>query len=111
MINQLRLYEIFEDTREAFLQRFDEHASRIMKRHGFRILAMWETEEDGRSHFAYLLSWESEDEMDAGWEAFMADEEWAAIKERTRPATGQIVGEIRDYLLDPVSFSSAIAAR
>ena len=44
MINQMRIYGLYEDTREAFLERFCDHAARIMRdAHGFRILAMWET--------------------------------------------------------------------
>jgi hypothetical protein len=40
MIHQLRVYEIFEDTKAAFHARFRDHAARIMRRHGFDIAAM-----------------------------------------------------------------------
>jgi hypothetical protein len=44
MIQQLRIYEIFEKNKAAFHARFRDHAARIMQtRYGFRIVAMWET--------------------------------------------------------------------
>ncbi|HEX3524813.1 MAG TPA: hypothetical protein VHT52_22335 [Stellaceae bacterium] len=33
MIHQLRIYEIFEDTKNAFHARFRDHAARIMRRY------------------------------------------------------------------------------
>jgi hypothetical protein len=42
MIHPLRIYEIFEHNRQAFHERFRDHAARIMRSYGFRIVAMWE---------------------------------------------------------------------
>ena len=43
MIQQLRVYEIFEHNKAAFHTRFRDHAARIMRsRYGFQIVAMWE---------------------------------------------------------------------
>jgi len=39
MIQQLRIYEIFEHNKEAFQARFRDHAMRIMKRYGFAFVA------------------------------------------------------------------------
>lgn len=108
MINQLRIYEIYDETKQAFLDRFRDHAARIMKGHGFRILAMWETVKDGKPAFAYLLSWHDEAELRACWDAFMADPEWAEIKRQTAPSSGSIVGDISDLVLNPVAFSTAL---
>jgi len=43
MIHQLRIYEIFDRNKEAFHDRFRDHALRIMRSYGFYILGMWET--------------------------------------------------------------------
>ena len=51
MIHQLRIYEIFERNKAAFHARFRDHAARIMARHGFRIIALWETASAGRIEF------------------------------------------------------------
>src|SRR2546425_8828928 len=60
MIHQLRIYEIFEHNREAFHARFRDHAARLMRHHGFRILDMWESTSDRRLEFVYLLEWPDE---------------------------------------------------
>ncbi len=109
MINQLRLYEIYDETRTEFLDRFRDHAARIMGSHGFRILALRTTTHNGNPAFAYLLNWQDEAEMQAGWAAFMADAEWKDIKAQRDPNAGPIVGEITDLALDPVSFSQALS--
>ena len=107
MINQLRIYQIFPQTREAFHARFRDHAARIMVRYGFRIQAMWETGEGDTLAFVYLLAWKDEAEMKTAWAAFMADEEWAEVKHNTKEMP--IVGDIEDKLLRPTSYSAAIA--
>lgn len=106
MINQLRTYQIFPQTRDAFHVRFRDHATRIMKRYGFRIQAMWETGEGDALAFVYLLAWQDEAEMNAAWNAFMADEEWAEVKRNTKETP--IVGNIDDQILHPTSYSTAI---
>jgi len=58
-IQQLRIYEIFEHNKQAFHDRFRDHAARIMKRHGFEIETMWETRHGNRTEFVYLLRWPS----------------------------------------------------
>lgn len=105
MIEQLRIYEIFEPTRAAFLARFRDHAMRIMARHGFRILAIWESRSEVGLEFSYLLEWPDEPSLRAAWEAFRQDEEWARIKRETPEDQGPMVGMIEDRVLIPVSYS------
>ncbi len=108
MINQLRIYEIFPDTAEAFHQRFRDHAARIMARHGFRILSMWEDRREDSLAFAYLLAWEDEEAMRIAWDAFMADEEWARIKRETAIPGARMVGGIEDRVLRAVDYSAPL---
>lgn len=98
-IHQLRIYEIFEGNKAAFHARFRDHAQRIMARHGFRILSMWETTAEGRTEFVYLLEWPDEATMKAAWTRFMADPEWAEIKRVTGARHGPLVGGIEDRTL------------
>jgi hypothetical protein len=109
-IHQLRIYEIFDDTKGAFHERFRDHAARIMARHGFRILAMWETRHQDRTEFVYLLEWPDLATKETQWAAFMADQEWSDIKASTR-ALGPMVGEIEDRTLLPVPYSPALGGR
>jgi hypothetical protein len=108
MIQQLRIYEIFEKNKAAFHARFRDHAARIMQtRYGFRIVAMWETKFGDRTEFAYLLEWPDEATKTAAWSAFMADAEWSDIKRVTHAEHGVMVGQIEDRLLVPTEYSLA----
>jgi len=65
--HQLRIYEIFEQSKAAFHDRFRDHAARIMKTYGFEIVAMWEARTERRTEFVYLLAWPNEAEKNAAW--------------------------------------------
>ena len=105
MIHQLRIYEIFERNKAAFHARFPDHAARIMKNYGFRIVAMWEATSERRTEFVYLLAWADEAAKNAAWSAFMADAEWKDIKRLTSAEHGDLAGAIEDRLLVPTAYS------
>lgn len=110
MINQLRIYDVPPDNRGPFLDRFRDHAARIMRRYGFRILAMWTNETEGRFRFVYLLAWQDQSEMKNKWDAFMVDAEWSEIKAETAAEHGQFVLGIEDLFLEPTDFSAPLGA-
>jgi hypothetical protein len=105
VIHQLRTYEIFDHNKQAFHTRFREHAMRIMAKYDFRILAIWETQHNGRTEFVNLLQWPDRATLTDRWARFMADQEWAAIKKRTAAEHGQLVGQIQDRVLEVQDYS------
>jgi len=105
MIHQLRVYEIFENNKKAFHDRFRDHAMRIMKRYDFNIVATWESRGDGRTEFVYLLEWPDAATMKDRWSRFMKDEEWIRIKKETNVAGAPLVGEIQDRTLKLTDYS------
>lgn len=105
MIHQLRIYEIFERNKAAFHARFRDHAMRIMARHGFKIVAMWETKSAGRTEFAYILVWPDAETKTARWASFMADPEWIEIKRVSVVEHGDLVGAIEDRLMALTDYS------
>jgi heme-degrading monooxygenase HmoA len=105
LIQQLRIYEIFEHNKAAFHDRFRDHAMRIMGKYGFEFVAMWEAVTDGRTEFVYLLRWPDETTKERAWTKFRADEEWNDIKRVTSAAHGDLVGEIEDRVLKPTAYS------
>ena len=62
-IHQLRIYEIFEGNKQAFHDRFRDHAMRIMAKYDFKIVAIWETRRGDRTEFVYLLEWPDKETM------------------------------------------------
>jgi hypothetical protein len=110
-IHQLRIYEIFDTNKQAFHDRFRDHAARIMAKYDFRILAMWESKSEGRTEFVYLLQWPDEKTMKDRWARFMADAEWAEIKKKTAAEHGALVGSIQDRMLRMTDYSPTTLIR
>ena len=104
-VHQLRIYEIFDHNKQAFHDRFRDHAMRIMQKYDFNIVAMWEAKNGTRTEFVYLLEWPDETTMKDRWAKFMADQEWSAIKKETGAKYGKLVGEIQDRTLNPTPYS------
>jgi hypothetical protein len=104
-VRQLRIYQLFDATREAFHARFRDHALRIMARHGFSIEAMWESRTEDGPEFVYLLRWPDEATMRSAWHGFLADDEWIRIKQESAAEHGSMVGDIEDRVLRPTDYS------
>jgi hypothetical protein len=105
VVHQLRIYEIFDSNKQAFHDRFRDHALRIMTKYDFHIVAMWETKNGARTEFVYLLEWPDEATMKDRWAKFMADQEWSNIKKETGAKYGRLVGEIQDRTLKLTAYS------
>jgi len=104
VIQQLRIYQLYAATAEAFHTRFRDHAVRIFARHGIVIRQAWTTEHDGVPEFAYLIEWPDQATMQAAWTAFSADEEWQQIKRDTAAVHGPMLAAISDRTLESVEF-------
>jgi heme-degrading monooxygenase HmoA len=104
-IHQLRIYEIPTENRQVFLDRFRDHALRIMKKYGFTIVSIWESEYKEKTEFVYLLEWKNEVSMKKAWEGFMSDQEWKDIKAQTAKLHGNFVNNIEDRTLKLTDFS------
>ena len=103
VIHQLRIYEIFDNNKKAFHDRFRDHAMRIMAKYDFKIVATWESKKDNRTEFIYPLELPDKQTMTDRWEKFLRDQEWIKIKKETGEINGPLVGEIQDrtlYLTD-----------
>ena len=105
VVHQLRSYEIFEHNKQAFHERFRDHAMRIMAKYDFKIVAIWETQDQGRTRFVYLLQWPDRQTLTDRWAKFMADKEWSDIKKRTGAEHGRLVGEIQERVLEVQDYS------
>ena len=105
VVHQLRIYEIFDTNKQAFHDRFRDHAMRIMAKYDFKIVAQWETRHEGCTEFVYLLQWPDRATLTDRWARFMADQEWAAIKKRTGAQHGRLVGDIEDRVLTVQDYS------
>ncbi len=110
MIQELRIYEIFEHNKAAFHARFRDQAVRLFKQHGFHIVTMWDCDGEKGPEFVYILNWPDEATRVAAWEAFRADEEWQEIKRQTAAEHGDLVGDIQNLILHRVDYSPEFPA-
>lgn len=110
-IEELRIYDLVRDNRGPFHQRFREHAIRLMHRHDFDIVDIWESESGGRLQFVYVLSWPDQATMQARWAAFRADPEWVAAKRQSAADHGDVLQAApHSQLLRRVAYSPACAS-
>jgi hypothetical protein len=110
LIQQLRIYEIFDRNKAAFHARFEQHAIRIMGRYGFDIVAMWESALPSGPRFVYILNWRDIPTKETAWRDF-PDKEWVEIKRVTKAEHGDLVGDVEDHVLRPTSYSPAAIVR
>ncbi|WP_228425135.1 hypothetical protein [Chryseobacterium jejuense] len=66
-VHQLRIYEIPKENRKVVLDRFRDHALRMMKKYGFIIVSIWEPRHEGKTEFVYLLEWKNEEAVKIAW--------------------------------------------
>jgi len=104
-IHQLRIYVIPKENLQVFHDRFRDHAHRIMKKYGFDIVAIWESNNNNKVEFIYLLEWKDKKTMEDSWKNFMADQEWKNIKEETSKIHGTFVENIEDRTLIITDYS------
>ncbi len=109
-LRQLRIYELNRDNRDAFHARFQDHALRIMKKHQFEVMDMWESDSVETLQFIYVLAWPDEAKMESRWKAFLADREWIDIKKRSAAEHGELVRSTKGQILRRVSYSPACQA-
>ena len=95
-VHQLRIYEIFDHNKQAFHDRFRDHAMRIMKRYDFDIVAMWEAKNGERTEFVYLLEWPDEATIRTAGRSSWPTRSGRGVKKETAAKHGQLVGEIQD---------------
>lgn len=109
-IQQLRIYEMNRSNRDNFHKRFQDHAIRIMRRHDFNIVDMWESDTGTKIQFIYILAWPNQAAMESHWKSFLADKEWIEIKKRTAEEHGELLKSAGGQPLVRVSYSPACEA-
>ena len=110
-VYQLRIYEVDPAKRQAFHDRFENHALRIMKCYDFEVIALWESTSLIDFEFVYILRWPDLGTMQRQWDLFMADEEWIGIKKAMAGRIGEPVRRVSSSVLDVVGYSPSIGGR
>jgi hypothetical protein len=104
-IYQLRTYEVSSNKKDAFHNRFKNHALRIMKKYDFNVVAIWESSSIVNFEFIYILKWPNIETMEKQWKLFLADEEWINIKKNMDNEIGEPVLRVTNRVLDSIEYS------
>ncbi len=107
MIYEERVYEIPNQVRKAFHERFEQHAMRIMQKYGFTFVGCWDEEIGEMQNFVYILQWPDLNTRQEAWAKFNGDPEWTQIKIDSAKQHGQLVAKTRNKILRPTSYSPA----
>lgn len=105
MIYEERVYEIPNQVRKAFHERFEQHAMRIMNKYGFGIVGAWDEVIGDMQNFVYILAWPDMGARQAAWDKFNTDAEWAQIKIDFAKEHGQLVAKTSNRILSPTKYS------
>jgi hypothetical protein len=104
-IYQLRTYEVSPNKKDAFHNRFKNHALRIMKKYDFNPVAIWESSSVVNFEFIYILKWSDIETMEKQWKLFLADEEWINIKKNMNNEIGEPVLRVTNRVLESIEYS------
>ena len=106
MIYEQRLYRAMPGRLPNLLARFQNHTLDLWERHGIRQAGFWTTLiGESNQDLCYMLAWESLEERERKWTAFLADPDW--IKARAdSEKDGPILANAASQILVPTAFSS-----
>jgi hypothetical protein len=100
MIEELRHYVATPGKLDALVKRFQNDTKPLFDRHKISVTAFWTVREPADTLY-YVWRFEDEAAMKAAWKAFLADPEWAAVREATE-RDGPIVASLKSMVLDRV---------
>ena len=106
MIYEMRRYRAMPGRLPALLKRFETRTLKIWDRMGIRQSGFW-TNIIGPSNLDlfYILVWDSMEERQRKWDAFMADPEWIEARAESE-RDGLIVANVESSFMRPTTFSS-----
>jgi hypothetical protein len=110
MIHELRIYTCLPRRLPALQERLKNAVLPIWDAIGIRPIGFWTTMIGPDSNqLTYLLEWESLEERERKWSAFVATPEWRKAKADSE-RDGPIVANIASSILQPTSFFRMPAA-
>ena len=106
MLYELRIYHCTPSRLPDLVKRFDTITLKLWEKHGIKQAGFWTTYIGPSNHdLYYLLKWESLEERQRKWDAFMSDPEWIEKRAGTEK-NGPIVDHLESMILTPTAFSA-----
>ena len=103
---ELREYDAMPGKRPTLVKRFGEFTIDCFKKYGFRQVGYWTPVMGGHNHqLIYLLAWESYEERNRCFEAFIADPERQRVFADSEK-DGPVVERVTNAMIRPTAFSA-----
>jgi hypothetical protein len=105
VLYELREYTVVPGRLPALITRFNDHTLTLFEKHGFvlEFIAHTEFGENSINEVVYALRWDSYQEMQDGWAAFMSDPEWQRVKADSE-RDGPLNAAVRRRVLNTAPF-------
>jgi len=105
---ELRTYTVNEGKLQALLDRFGGGETDLFEKHGMRGIGYWVPTDSplAENTLVYMLAHESRDAARASWQAFLADPDWATMRDASQ-VDGRLVSNVESMFLHPTDFSPA----
>lgn len=103
---ELRTYTAAPGKLAELNARFRNHTLKFFERHGMKNVAYWTPQDGSRAAdtIIYVLTHESREAAEKGWQAFSADPEWQKVKAASE-ANGPIVTKVESVFMTPTDYS------
>src|SRR5438067_12230705 len=80
MLYEYRVYEVLPGRMEALHARWEQATLPLFKKHGIRIVGIWESVIGISSELHYILEWDDWEHRERAWAEFIHDPEWISAK-------------------------------
>lgn len=101
---ELRTYYCYPDKLDDLLTRFSDHTMALFEKHGMVNLGYWLPMDNSENKLVYLLGYQSREQRDKAWDAFMQDPEWNRVWEASK-VNGPLVDSVANWFLNYTAYS------
>jgi hypothetical protein len=105
MLYEYRKYTAAPGKLPAVHERFEKSVLGLFDRHGMQVVGFWTPVVGATiSELHYILKWDSAEQMQSSWGAFVSDPEWARVAAESE-RDGVLVASVDTQLWASTSYS------
>jgi hypothetical protein len=105
MIYELRRYELQQNNKAAFYERFEVQLMPLFEKYGFKLEGAWDTAIGDVPEYTYVLAWTDLNTRQAAWAKLNEDVDWTRIKKESQEKHGALVLKTHSQILQPTNYS------
>ena len=100
---ELRTYTVAPDKFDALHTRFEQHATKLFKKHAMTVIGFW-VPDDKPDTLVYMLAFPDRSAAERSWREFNADPEWVAAKGESE-RDGKLVTHVESVFMTATNYS------